>query len=291
MADLDAFAEILTPNAALAPLTGLGVGGPAEWLARPRDADELQRLLVHCGERRIPWRILGGGANVLAPDEGVKGAVIVLEAPSFKEMSIVDSRVRCGAGALLADLVAFACSSSLSGMETLAGIPGTVGGALRGNAGTHAGDIGQMTHAVEVLEGNGKAVRLRNELRFGYRESNLDDVVILAAVFDLTPDKSEDVVKRLKKFWIAKKAQQPFGFQRSAYAFRNPRGLAAADLIEKVGLRDARVGGAEVCDRDPCYVVAHEGCTSRDVHRLLELVLSKVAEKTGVRLDVHLDVW
>jgi UDP-N-acetylmuramate dehydrogenase len=291
MAELDEFAEILTADAPLAPMTGLGVGGPAQWLARPRDADELQRLVVECGERRLPWRILGGGANILVPDDGVKGVVIVLDAPPFKEMGIVDTRVRCGAGALLADLVAFACSSSLSGMESLAGIPGTVGGALRGNAGTHAGDIGQLTHAVEVLESNGKAVRLRNELRFGYRESNLDDVVILAAIFELTPDKSEDVVKRLKKFWIAKKAQQPFGFQRSAYAFRNPRGLSAADLIEKVGMRAAKVGGAEVCDRDPCYVVAHDDCTSRDVHRLLELVLSKVAEKTGVRLDVHLDVW
>jgi UDP-N-acetylmuramate dehydrogenase len=291
MADLDEFAEILTAKAPIAPMTGLGVGGPAEWLAHPRNADELQRMLVRCNERRIPWRILGGGANILAPDEGVPGVVIVLDAPAFKEIGVVDHRIRCGAGALLSELVEFACSSSLTGLESLAGIPGTVGGALKGNAGTHAGDIGQLTHAVEVLEANGKAVKLRNELRFGYRESNLDDVVILAAVFELTPDKTDDVVRRLKKFWIAKKAQQPFGFQRSAYAFRNPRGLSAADLIEKVGLRGARVGGAEVCDRDPCYVIAHDGCTSRDVHRLLELVLSKVAEKTGVHLDVHLDVW
>src|SRR5439155_15648756 len=104
-------------------------------------------------------------------------------------------------------------------------------------------------------------------------------------------DKSEDVLKRLKRFWIAKNAQQPFGIQRTAYAFRNPRGQSAADLIEKVGLNAAKVGGAEVCDHDPCYVVAHDGCASRDVRRLLELLLTKVAEKTGVDLDVHLDVW
>ena len=291
MPDLKEFAEILTQKAPLAPMTGLGVGGTAEWLARPRDPDELQRLLVRCGEAKLSWRILGGGANVLVPDEGVRGVVISLDAPAFREMSIVDQRIRCGAGALLADLVAFACSSSMTGMESLAGIPGTVGGALRGNAGTRAGDIGQLTHAVEVLESNGKAVRLRNELRFGYRESNLEDVVILAAVFELAKDKTEDVVRRLKKFWIAKKAQQPFGFQRSGYAFRNPRGLSAAELIDKVGMRSAKVGGAEICDRDPCYVIAHEGCTSRDVHRLLELAIAKVAEKTGVHLDVQLDVW
>jgi UDP-N-acetylmuramate dehydrogenase len=291
MADLNEFSEILTPNVPLAPMTGLGVGGNADWLARPRDADELQKLIVHCNSEKLPWRILGGGANVLAPDDGVRGVVIVLDAPSFKEMSIIDQRIRCGAGALLADLVAFACSSSMTGMECLAGIPGTVGGALRGNAGTRQGDIGQLTHAVEVLEANGKAVRLRNELRFGYRESNLDDVVILAAVFELAPDKTEDVVRRLKKFWIAKKAQQPFGFQKSGCAFRNPRGLLAAELVDKAGMKSAKVGGAEICDRDPCYVIAHHGCTSRDVHRLLELVMAKVAEKSGVHLDLQLDVW
>ena len=128
MADLDEFAEILTANAPLAPLIGLGVGGPAEWLAHPRDADELQRLLVRCNERRIAWRILGGGANILAPDDGVRGVVIMLDAPAFKEIGLVDHRIRCGAGALLSELVEFACSSSLTGLESLAGIPGTVGG-------------------------------------------------------------------------------------------------------------------------------------------------------------------
>ena len=188
-------------------------------------------------------------------------------------------------------MISVACKALLSGLEVLAGIPGTVGGALRGNAGTRGGDIGQFVQSIDVLDAVGRSTRTRSEIRFGYRQSNLDDAILLEAVFELTPDKADDINRRLKKLWIAKKAQQPFGFQRAASVFRNARGLSAVELIEKSGLRGFRVGDVELSDRDPCYVVVHEKVASSDVRRLIELVRSTVQERTGVALDVQIDVW
>lgn len=292
MQSLDEFAEILTAHCPLAPLTSLGVGGPAEWLAVPRDVAELGRLVRRCHEAGIAYRILGGGTNVLVPDDGFAGVVIRIAAPAFQTNSVAGTTVTAGAGVPLADLIAGACRASLTGLEVLVGIPGSVGGALRRNAGGRTGDIGQFVQAVEVMDADGRiAKRYRSEIRFGFRESNLDDVIILSGTFELVHDSTEAIVRRLRKLWITKKSGQPFSFQASGYVFRNPRGLSASRFIEQAGLRGARVGGAELSDRDPKFIIAHPGATSRDVHRLIDLVRTKVEERTGVRLELQIDIW
>lgn len=292
MERLSAFHDILSPNAALAPYSCFGVGGAAEYLAHPRDADQLVKLLGACREEGIPHRVLGAGSNVLIPDDGVKGVVIRLTAPSFQEIQIEGSGVLAGAGASLADLISRSCQASLSGLETLVGFPGTVGGAVRHNVGDRTGDIGQHVQSVTVLDEQGTiGSRSRSDIRFGYRQSSLEDVILLSVRFELEEENPDDLVRRIKKIWIARKATQPFGFQKAGCVFRNPRGLSAADLIEKAGLRGSKVGGAELSDRNPIYIVAQPGATSRDVRSLIDLVKGKVEQRLGVAMELHVDLW
>ncbi len=287
--DLDA---IVKRNEPLAPYTYLKVGGPAEMLVQPRSRDELAAVVRHCVRERVPFRVLGGGCNVLVRDEGIRGVVIRLSEPAFTQIQVEGRRVHAGTGAALSALISEAARHGLAGLESLVGIPGTVGGALRCNAGDRSGEIGQYVHQVEVLDEHGEVqVRERDELRFAYRWSNLDDAVLLSADFELETDKLEAIVKRLRRAWIQRKANQPLSFQAAGRMFKNPRGLSAATLIAQAGLIGTRVGGAEVSERDANFIVAESGTSARDVLRLIELIRSKVKERSGIDLELETAIW
>jgi UDP-N-acetylmuramate dehydrogenase len=286
------FAEILTPDASLAPYTSLKVGGPAELLVQPRSRDELATVVRRCFERQIPLRVLGGGCNVLVNDEGVRGVVLRLRAPAFAEVSVAGRRVGAGGGAALSALISEAARHALAGLEGLVGTPGTVGGALRRNAADRSGEIGQFVRHIEVIDAAGRVqVRDRDELRSAYGTTKLDDPVLLAAEFELEEDRPADIVKRIYKAWIQRKASQPLSFQAAGRIFKNPRGLSAAALIEQAGLAGTRVGGAEVSERDANFIIAHPGATARDVLRLIDLVRSRVRESFHVELEREISVW
>jgi UDP-N-acetylmuramate dehydrogenase len=292
MARLEEFDEIIKRNERLAPYTYLKLGGPAEMLVSPRSVEELARVVRACFEQGILLRVLGNGCNLLVRDEGVSGAVLRLSDPAFRQIVVDGKRVRAGTGAPVSALISQAARHNLAGLETLVGIPGSVGGALRTNAGDRSGDIGQFVRLVEVLDSKGAVqVRHRDELRFGEHASNLDDPVLLTAEFSLEPDDPDAIVKRMRKAWIVRKASQPPSYQSAGRIFKNPRGLNAAALIEQAGLQRTRVGGVEVSDRDANYLVVHPGATSRDVLRLVDLVRSRVKERFNVLLEPEITVW
>jgi UDP-N-acetylmuramate dehydrogenase len=292
MAALADFAEIVKPNERLAPYMHLRLGGPAEFLVQPRSRQELSAVVRCCFQERLPLRILGGGCNVLVRDEGVKGVVLRLSDPAFTQITVHGNTVSAGTGAAVSALISASARHGLAGLETLVGILGTVGGALRCNAGDRGGDISQFVRQVEVLDSRGEVqVRERDELRFGYHWSNLDDPVILAADFRLESDAPDAIVKRMRRSWIQRRAGQPLSYQPSCRMFRNPRALSAAALIEQAGLASTRVGGAEVSERDCNYVVVHPEATARDVLRLIDLVRSRVHERFKVELELEVTVW
>jgi UDP-N-acetylmuramate dehydrogenase len=289
LADLE---EIVKRNERLAPYTYLKLGGPAEMLVQPRTREELSRVVQTCYEQNIPLRVLGSGCNMLVRDEGVSGVVLRLSEPAFCQVTVEGERVRAGTGAAVSALISQAARHGLAGLETLVGIPGTVGGALRTNAGDRSGDIGQFVKLVEVLDSSGAVqVRERDELRFDEHASNLDDPVLLTVEFGLVSDSPDAIVKRMRKAWIIRKAAQPLSFQSAGRIFKNPRGLSAAALIEQAGLARMRVGGAEVSDRDANFFIVHPGASSRDVLRLLDLVRSRVQERFNVELEPEITVW
>ncbi len=292
MAILDEFAEIIRRDEPLAPYTYLRLGGPAEMLVQPRSREELSRFVQRCFQERVPLRVLGSGCNLLVRDEGVRGAVLRLVEPAFTQITVEGKHVRAGTGAAVSALISQAARHALAGLETLVGIPGTIGGALRFNAGDRYGDIGQFVRQVEVLDSTGAVqVRDRDELRFGDHASNLDDPVLLAVEFSLETDTADAIVKRMRKAWITRKAAQPFSFQAAGRMFKDPRSFSAGSLIEKAGLARTRVGGAEVSDRDANYFIVHPGASSRDVLRLMDLVRSRVQERFNIELEQEITVW
>ncbi len=284
--------DFIQRNVPLAPFTHLRLGGPAEMLARPRSLEELSCLVRRCFEQRIALRVLGCGCNMLVRDEGVQGVVLRLSEPAFTRIDVEGKRVRAGTGASVSMLISAAARHNLAGLESLVGIPGTVGGALRTNAGDRSGDIGQFVRLVEVLDRQGNVqVRDRDELHFSDHASNLDDPVLLTVEFALESDSADAIVKRMRKAWILRKAAQPAVFQTAGRVFKNPRGLSASALIAEAGLARTRVGGAEVSDRDANYIIVHPGATARDVLRLIDLVRSRVQERFNLQLEQDISVW
>ncbi|MGE3803460.1 MAG: UDP-N-acetylmuramate dehydrogenase [Gemmataceae bacterium] len=292
MHGLEAFPEIIKTSEALAPYVNFKIGGPVEVLVQPRSREELSAVVKHCFKNNVPLRVLGGGCNVLVRDEGVKGAVLRLSAPAFTTIDVQGQRVKAGAGAPLSVLISQAARNSLGGLEALVGIQGTIGGAVHCNAGDRSGEIGHFTLRVEVMDRHGLIqVRERDELRFAVGTSNIDDPVLLSAEFELEKDDADAIVKRMRRAWIQRKARQPLTFQAAARIFKNPRGLAAGALIEQAGLAKMRVGGAEISDRDPNFIVAHPEATARDVLRLIDVVKSRVLERFNVELELEIAVW
>ncbi len=293
MHPLDPFRECLSKSEPLAPLTWFRLGGPAEFLVRPRSADDLAELLQVCHKAELPLKLLGGGSNLLVQDHGVAGVVAHLDAPAFSDVEISGKKVTVGAAVPLTALISQTARAGLAGLEILTGIPGTVGGALRGNAGGRAGAIGQFVRSITLLDANGQIQERRGEdLHFAYRESNLDEPVILSCVFDLEPEEPEAVVKRMRRIWILKKENQPYGHQSSGMIFKDPTPeVTARLLIEQAGLKGARHQFAEVSDRHANYIVAQPGSSSADVLGLIDLIRKQVRIQFGYELELQIQVW
>jgi UDP-N-acetylmuramate dehydrogenase len=292
MALLTGFEKFARQDEPLAPHTWFRLGGPAEYFAEPTTVEELQALLKRAQQEDLPVRILGGGSNVLVPDQGVPGLVIHMADPNFAQIEVKNNKLKAGGGAKLGHLISTSVREGLVGLETLVGIPGTLGGALHGNAGGRGGDIGQWTSRATVMTRDGEIIqREHDEMVFNYRQSSLDELIILGAEFELDKDDPEELTKRMQKQWIMKKASQPLGHQSAGCIFKNPRGMSAGLLIDQAGLKGTRVGGAEVSDRHANFIIADTGCTSQDVLRLMELVRSRVAERMGIELETEIQVW
>lgn len=292
MSLLAGFERIARRDEPLAMHTWFQLGGPAEYFAEPETTDELLALLARFHEEGLPVHLLGGGSNVLVRDEGVPGLVIRLTAPAFGKIEVDGNKITAGGGAPLGRTVTTAVHRGLAGMETLIGIPGTIGGALHGNAGTHGSDVGQWTIAATTLtEGGEVTEHSRDDLVFGYRESSIDELVILEARFRLEEDDPRLLARQMQKYWIVKKASQPMGHQSAGCVFKNPRGTSAGELIEDAGLKGTRIGGAVVNDRHANFIVAEPECTSQDVLRLIDLIRGQVHDRLGIELEQELEIW
>jgi UDP-N-acetylmuramate dehydrogenase len=286
------FEHIVREQEPLAPYTWFRLGGSAEYFAEPTSVEELNALARHCRDKEIPVRVLGGGSNLLVRDQGVPGLVIHLAAAAFSQIEVEGTQITAGAGAKLGHVISTAAREGLAGLEHLVGIPGTIGGALRGNAGTENHDIGQCTGWAEVMTRRGEIVQQqRDDLRFAYRYSNLDDLVILRASFALEAEDRTELTKRMQTLWIVKKSKQPSSNENMGRIFKNPSGLRAADLIEQAGLKGTKIGGAEISEKHANFTIASTDASSEEVLRLIELVQLQVRERIGVELETDIEIW
>lgn len=279
-------------NEPLASHTWLGIGGSARFFCEPVDVEGLTKVVRRCHEHSVPVRVLGGGSNVLVASEGFDGMVVRLSGPAFSHIQIDRLSVVAGAGAKLVHVVTAAVQAGLAGLETLVGIPGTIGGALVGNAGGRGGDISQRVREVTVLNQQGEIeVRSGNDLTFESRWSNLDDTIIIQCRLELEEEPADTLTKRMQKQWILERADQPSGIRTVAMMFQDPPGSTAASLISQSAAKDVAVGNASVSSSHPNFVVARAECSSDDVRGLIERVRGQVRERLSVDLKPLIEVW
>ena len=288
------FETIVQRNYPLGQMTTFRVGGPVEYLIRPRTEDEVRRVLARCAKEGLEVRVFGRGSNILVKDEGVKGAVIQLDEEAFGRIVIEEDLLRAGAAATLGRIVAAAARQGLSGVECLVGIPGTVGGAVRMNAGGTFGDIGQTVERVKVMSADGQTFyREREDMAFGYRTSNVSARFILSVELRLMPDSAKAIKDRIKKVWIIKKNTQPMAAASAGCTFKNPRGLAAGLLIDQAGLKGFSIGGAAVSRRHANYIIAKdpEHTKAADVEAVIDHVRKVVKKRFDVYLELEIEIW
>jgi UDP-N-acetylmuramate dehydrogenase len=296
MAWYDEFGEQVRHNVPLAPFTWFALGGPAKYFVQPRDVPQLQAIVARLRENSISMYVLGSGANLLVHDEGVDGAVIALHAAEFKKSSIdkTDGQavVAASAGKDVQQLVLETAKAGLSGLECLAGIPGTIGGAVKMNAGGTYGDIGSAVQSVTVMDSSGKVTLLqKDDLTFEYRRSNISAKFILGATFALSEDDPQRVMNKVKEIWMFKKNSQPLADKSAGCIFKNPRGQSAGALIDRAGLKGTTIGGAQISTKHANFITAQKGAKAADVLELIKLIKEKVREKFDVTLETEVVIW
>lgn len=284
--------EIVKRQEPLAPYTFLRLGGPAQAMVSPRSLEELAAIVKACQQAKQIVRVLGGGSNLLVKDEGVAGVVLRLHAPAFSSIDVSGQTVRVATGATLAQLISESARHSLAGLEPLIGIPGTVGGAIRCNVGTRVGTLTPYLKRITLLDPQGQQQSYdADDLPLEQLHSPNDHSILIAAEFHLEKDDSDAILKRMRKFWIQRKARQPLSFQAVGRLFKHSRGMNVGEMLEEAGVRDVKVGGAALSERNLNYVVVEPGATARDVLRLIDLVRAKVEERLGINLAMALMVW
>ena len=288
--------EIVQCDFPLGKATTIGVGGNAEHFARPRTEEELREVLVRAEKAGIAVRTLGRGSNLLVSDQGVAGVVVQLDQAGFGRISVEEDLLRAGAAVPLAKVVAEAARNGLAGVECLVGIPGSVGGAIRMNAGGAHGDIGQTIERIKVMDAHGQVfIREREDLFFGYRTSNVTARFIMEAELRLMPDSPRAITAHMKRIWIAKKNSQPMSAASAGCVFKNPRGLSAGMMIDQCGLKGTAVGGAVVSRKHANYIVIkdkdRDTAKAADILALIELIRNAVKERFGVSLELEIEIW
>lgn len=270
--------------------TYLKIGGPADLMAFPEDPMSLQSLLVFAGREKIPVFVLGGGTNLLVSDVGIRGIAVSLRA--FRNIRLTkgsdDKMVTLfvEAGTPLGSLMNFTKENGYSGIEPLAGIPGTFGGAVYMNAGSFGTEIKDVIVSVAAMNMEGKIMILgKDKLQFTYRSSNLsDDLIILSANILLKKDAPGAVAARIKEFIGKKSVTQPLGEASAGCVFKNPEGDAAGRLIDAAGCKGMRRGDAEVSSVHANFFVNKGKATAEDFLGLMNIVKAKVEEQSGVAL-------
>ncbi len=295
-------------NEPVARYTTARIGGPADVLVEATRAGELKRLVEAARQWGLPITILGGGANVLVSDAGIRGLVIVNKARriEFRE----GARVWCESGTVLPTLARECVARGLAGLEWAVGVPGTIGGAVVGNAGAHGRDVAADLLSVTILNETNEVVEWpKDELQFVYRSSrikrearrqlpdadNRSDAtratrqVVLAATFQLTPSDPYELAKKADEFNEYRRRTQPPGASMGSM-FKNPPGEAAGRLIDHCGLKGARMGDAEISTMHANFFVNHGQAKASDVKALIDLAQLRVKEKFGIELELEIEL-
>jgi UDP-N-acetylmuramate dehydrogenase len=288
--------------------TTFKIGGEAKFFIEPKDINDLRLLLSLTKRYKMPVYVMGRGSNILVNDRGLDGVVLRLNTPYFKGFSYKNGNLRVGSGVLLYKIVKFTKEHGLSGLESLVGIPGTVGGALAMNAGAsgkvksqksplsrQAGkikSIGDLVKDVTVIDYNGKIRTFKKkEIGFGYRTSSLSKYIILSTCLRLTKENKEGVSQRIKEYMDYRENTQDCSRPSAGCVFKNPQGYSAGRLIDLCGLKGKRIGDACVSLKHANFILNLQDCRAADVLKLMDLIKDKVKERFNITLEPEIKIW
>ena len=274
--------------------TSFRIGGPAEVMAFPHTVGELSDLLRTASALGVRPALLGAGTNVLAPDEGLRGLVIVTRDCLMCLERMDETHIAALAGVSMAKLAIFAQEANLTGLEFAHGIPGTVGGGVYMNAGAYGGEIMQVAEKTDFLRMDGSMQTFTGVAQgFGYRTSAFQSMqgVIVRTVFALTEGKREAIRAHMQELAEKRRASQPLELPSAGSAFKRPVGGYAAALIEQAGLKGFQVGCAAVSEKHAGFIVNRGGATAADVLKLIEIVQKRVLENSGIALEPEIRLW
>lgn len=276
----------------LARHTSLGVGGPAD-MVEIQEASALPQVVAILRDYGLPWRIMGGGSNLLVADEGLAGVVLHL-VRSRAGLEFQENQVAVPASQNLGTTVMECAKRNLGGMEGLIGVPGSVGGALRMNAGAYGTQIGDVVRSMKVFRGaTGRVETLQTgQMRFEYRHTGFSpDDVMLSVLLELPERPYEDILERVKQCNQKRRASQPVNEKSAGCIFKNPPGLSAGRMIDELGMKGTRVGGAVVSERHANFLVNRFEARASDILRLISLIRERVLQAYGVELEEEVIVW
>ena len=287
------FGVAVQENVSLAPYTSARIGGNADVLVTVKSADEFADVMKVIWEQGLPFVILGGGSNVLVSDKGVRGVVVLDRAKDVRFESGDQPTVWCEAGVIFSNLANRCASKGLSGLEWAATVPGTIGGAVYGNAGAFGGDMSGNLIWADVLTKNGREKISVEKMDYGYRTSvykrSDETVIILSALLRLKNANKDEVSVKINEFSERRKTTQPPGASMGSM-FKNPVGDHAGRLIEAAGLKGTRIGNAEISTLHGNFFVSHGETKAEDVRALIRLAQKTVAEKFNVKLELEVEL-
>jgi UDP-N-acetylmuramate dehydrogenase len=266
--------------------TSFNIGGNADFFVEIPNQEALAAFL----KLKLPFFVLGGGTNILFSDAGYRGIIIKLTG-DFTDIFVEDNEVICGAGANLARVLKTAAQNSLSGLENAAGIPGNIGGAVFGNAGTNAQGIGACLKYAEVFKHGQREVINKEDIRFSYRSSSLENCLITKVVFALKKADKNDILNAISIHLDKRVKSQPLSSPNAGCIFKNPTGLSAGKLIDEAGLKGLVCGGAKISEIHANFIVNTGGAKSKDVVFLMETVTKAVKEKFNIVLEPEIRIF
>lgn len=260
--------------------------------AQPCHADELRQLLICAKRYKIPLSVIGAGSNILAQDKELRRIVARLGG-DFKKISFCATRMRCGSGLSLNQAILAGQRRGLGAFEFLAGIPGTIGGALVSNAGAWGRSIGDAVEEVRVMDRAGRIKVLhKKDIKFSYRSSGLEKYIILDAVFRLKITAAAEIKKKIWQYLKQRRAAQDSSGPNAGCVFKNPAGgISAGRLIDLCGLKGRRIGGAVISLRHANFIINRANARAQDVLALMRLAKNKVKEKFGITLEPEIKIW
>jgi UDP-N-acetylenolpyruvoylglucosamine reductase len=284
-------ATVIRRDEPLAKHTTLRVGGPADVYVEPVSEVDLAAVVRLCSARGVAFLVIGRGSNLLVRDGGFRGVVACLTHANFSRIEVVGEWLRCGAGAKLKNVAVEAKRNGLSGVEFLEGIPGSVGGALRMNAGAMGGQTFDAVKSVRLMDFDGNIRELApKEMAVEYRScATLKNHIALSAVFKCKAAPRREIEARMKAFGEKRWASQPAA-PSAGCMFKNPEAIPAGKLVEELGLKGARVGGAVISAEHGNFIVNDGTATARDVLDLIETVKAKAKAGRGIDLKTEVEI-